>query len=274
MENAFFYLAEEVRKKEFGMHSDIVAAAKAFYKVVQASDSIKTILFKDQLYDEILKIKRLMSENKDSIIQSYHDKIFKNILKMSKPVLGITRIFGEFVKGMTYFKNEEYNLEKPVYHRLMSCGDGSLAFRRMYQQCKNDTSKRRIAKRRIETCYIERLIYDQLYKTQSLHFPSKGDDEKTQDEGHKNWLEQTKADFQTCFPNVDLQIELEYRGKYPINLKIERYKKNKLVSIERYTKDRYEDAYSIFVECSLDTFTDKKQKIQTFEKPRRYIRSH
>ena len=110
MENAFFYLAEEVRKKEFGMHSDIVAAAKAFYKVVQASDSIKTILFKDQLYDEILKIKRLMSENKDSIIQSYHDKIFKNILKMSKPVLGITRIFGEFVKGMTYFKNEEYGI--------------------------------------------------------------------------------------------------------------------------------------------------------------------
>ena len=274
MENAFFNLAEEVRKKEFGMHSDIATSAKAFYKVLQASDAIKTMLFKDSLYDEIPKIKRLMSENKDPIIQSYHDKIFKNTLKMSKPVLGITRIFGEFVKGITYFKQGEYNLEKPVYHRLMSCGDGNLAFRRIYQQCQNDSSKKRIAKRRIETCYIERLIYDHLYKTQSLHFPSKGDEEKTQDEGHKNWLEQTKEAFQTCFPTVELQIELEYRGKYPINLKIERYKKNKLVSIERFAKDRYEDTYSVFVECSLDTFTQKKQKIQTFEKPRRYIRSH
>jgi hypothetical protein len=193
---------------------------------------------------------------------------------MSKSAtLGITRIFGEFIKGITYFKDGEYNLDKPVYHRLMSCENRSAVFRSMYQQCNTTTSKKKIAKHRIETCYIERLIYDELYKNQRLHFPAKGDEERSQDEGHNSWLEQTKADFNSCFPNVDLKVKLEYNNVYPIKVTIMRYKNNTLVSIETYEKERYPNSYSIFVDCKLEQNKipkQIKQKLQTFYKLTRW----
>lgn len=226
LEDVFLSLAKEVRKKNIGMDSDIATTATRFFKVLNNSEYMQIILFHDSLYDEIEKITGLMSGFTD------HES------KMPKsPALRITRVFGEFIKGITYFKD---GVDKPAYYRLL-CGG------------------------RIETCYIESLIYDQLYKNQRIHC----------DEEYIAWLEQTKTKFNTCFPNVDLQVQLEFRGIYPIYIKIERYKKNKLVSIEIYAKDRYQDAYSVFVQCRLETFSQKhtkqiKQKIQTFVKPRRW----
>lgn len=270
LEIAFLNFAREVKKNEFKIDSDIPFFAKNLLKILKDSDNVKIMLFKDSLYDDILKIKYLLTESKDPSHRSYHDQIFKNYLKMTKSsVLGITKVFGEFVKGITYFEQGEYVLEKPVYHRLMSCGDG---LRNFYQQC-NGLSNKRIAKRRIETCYIERLIYNELYINQRLHFPTRGDDEMSQDEGHRVWLEQTKSDFNSCFPNVDLRVKLEYRGVYPIFVKIERYKHNRLVSIETYAKDRYQYLYSALVECNLQTYSPKaetKQKVQTFSKLERW----
>lgn len=163
-----------------------------------------------------------------------------------------------------------------MYHRLHSCGDGSDAFRKTFQQCIGKSNDKK-AKRRIDTCYTERLIYDQLYKQQQLFFPAKGDDEHTQDKGHANWLNQTFEDFQSCFPHVNIKVELGgWQGIYPTIVHITRLNHGNVASVETYTKEKYERNYSPGVQCRLRTFANSKPviktKIQTFYKKKNWIK--
>lgn len=74
----------------------------------------------------------------------------------------------------------------------------------------------------IERCYIERLIYDQIYKYYSpLHFPSKNES-PTQDEGHLFRMKLTYEDFKSCFPNTELTVSIEHEENTPIQATITR----------------------------------------------------
>jgi hypothetical protein len=70
LEDSFFNMASEVRKKNLGLHNDIPPKAKVFLKVLESSDPNRIILFKDENYDELLKIKRLMSEQIEPTVRS------------------------------------------------------------------------------------------------------------------------------------------------------------------------------------------------------------
>ena len=158
---------------------------------------------------------------------------------------------------------------QPIYHRLSSCGPGDKSFRDTYNRCETGGNKRKV-KKQIETCYIERLIYDELYKHQTLFIPSTPTDNRTQDQGHKNWLQQTFADFQTCFPNVVVKVEItEYQQHWPTSLVIVRIK-NGVETKEEYTRDITISPsglkqYDRFVNCKLITSDGlAKAKVQDF----------
>jgi hypothetical protein len=171
-------------------------------------------------------------------VTSYYDRIFRKIFHIGKRVpTYISRRFEEFVKGVTYLKFQT-TIEVPVYHRLHSCGPGTDAFRKEYQQCTPEMQRmqRDEIKRRIETCYVERLIYNELYKYYTLHFPLSGTEQLEQDEGHVHRLEVTKEDFRSCFPNIEVKVDIEYDMDWPVSLRIVRLLHGDIVSIEVYMK--------------------------------------
>ena len=112
LKNLFFEFLVEVRTKYFKVPCDSAifeAKAKAFLKEIvalQNTNPLHVTYLKEEFYDELLKVKHMLSDIKDNpIYRSFHDKIFKTALKISKSaVLGITLVFGEFIKGITYFK--------------------------------------------------------------------------------------------------------------------------------------------------------------------------
>ena len=186
---------------------------------------------------------------------------YRNIVESPETGLGwnargrptdTTRLFEEFIKGITYFFSEvDPTNPTPVYHRLFSCGPGDSAFRQVYQQCRapsdsdsaTASAARAEAAQRIQTCYTERLIYDALWRLTQVRSASDADPAVSheplpnQDAGHIFRLELTRADFQTCFPNTDLSVSLAMTPEgFPMSVSIARTARGRLVSVERYTK--------------------------------------
>ena len=227
--------------------------------------------FKNIHYEQLSKVYFTLKEVKnDNEIRSFLDRYFTTILDMKSKVPRATLIFEEFIQGITYFKRHD-DASQPVYHRLMSCGNGSDSFRRLHQQCQEimTRSGRNDIKTRIMTCYIERLIYDELFKEYSLKFNT---EVVEQDNGHKHRLELTNQDFKTCFPNINIEIVLEYDQHLPIKITIIKHLHNMISSIETYEKSiRFDDfqqkRYSSDVVCFKETNGKnniKYMKIQGF----------
>ena len=189
----------------------------------------------------------------------------------------ITRIFELFIQGITYFANQKPSTKKPIYHRLASCGNGTESFRQMYHQCTDHMSSktRSRVRRQIETCYIERLIYAEMYKHQTLFFPLLLTNTEKQDAGHEYRLKLTHLDFKTCFPTVEISVELaDFIGKWPTTCIITRKKDGKTTQ-EKYVKlvnNREVKSYGRFVDCTLTSGNNKtKYKVQSFDKVERWI---
>jgi hypothetical protein len=93
--------------------------------------------------------------------------------------------------------------------------------------------------KRIKNCYIERLIYEQMY-LKNIKFKLNTSSEYTQpiqDEAHTNWLKQTSEDFNTCYPDISIKVNLKYfKLTIPNYLMIRYYHKGKLVFVEEYYK--------------------------------------
>ena len=213
MEEAFWDFACGIRGCTLNIESleSISKSTMRFIRVLEKANYLEKATFKDRRYSNLLEIKYFLLKQKTPQARSIHDIIFRQHLKFGKaPPQNITRCFDEFVKGITYFASENTS-DIPSYHRLTSCGTGTDSFRKTYNQCTSTMGKTQLAKvkRQIQTCYLERLIYDDLYKKQTLFFPKRGDTSPTQDEGHVHWLEQTKRDYLTCFPNEDIKVSIE-----------------------------------------------------------------
>jgi hypothetical protein len=230
LDDAFWNFARDVKRCALDIvkFTDINDSIRTFINELEKTDYIQRTAFKDLRYDNLLKIKYYLVHAKQKTARSVHDKIFVNLLGFDKSTpLKITKIFDEFLKGITYFSTQTAPQKSPAYHRLSSCGTGTDAFRQAYNQCHQTMKKTKVAKvkKQIETCYIERLIYDDLYKKQTLFFPKKGDESPTQDDGHVHWLEQTKHDFQTCFPDVEINVSIEdFKDSMPLTLRIQKKK--------------------------------------------------
>ena len=118
------------------------------------------------------------------------------------------------------------------------------------------------------------VIYDELYKKQTLHFPNEGSSVHSQDDGHVNWLKNVQSDYKSCFPDTDIKVTIdEFDGIMPVSMLITMKKKGHEVLKERYVKKivhgelkRYDD----LVECYLEAKGSKKLKVQSFEKEERW----
>jgi len=86
----------------------------------------------------------------------------------------------------------------------------------------------------IETCYLERQIFDELYREFEMSYD--GTATPSQDEGHKHRLKLTKEDFKTCFPNIETIISIKYDQHMPVTITITKTRNGIFSSSETYTK--------------------------------------
>ena len=162
----------------------------------------------------------------------FSDSVLRNILQIHKNKnIDLSYIFEEFIKGITYFRYQQESKYSIIYHRLYSCGSKGTS--ENLKCTKTKYSKEH--KRKIETCYIERLIFDQLYREINFHFSVKGE-EMTQDKTHIERLEITKNIYQTCFPKQDIIVNIQFENRIPTRCNITRLKNNKIISEETYVK--------------------------------------
>lgn len=278
LDDAFWNFARDIKRCTLNIiditDPSINDSANVFINKLEQTEYIQRITFKDLRYDNLSRIKYHLAGLKSKQARSIHDKIFRKLLNFEKaPPLKITKQFDEFLKGITYFAFQIPPDKSPAYHRLSSCGSGTEAFRQAYNQCQKSMTKSKISrvKKQIETCYIERLIYDDLYKKQTLFFPTDGRSSPSQDVGHTHWLEQTKQDFLTCFPDVEIKVTIEeFDGTLPITLRI--YKKIGAHSTEEvYKKSLNAREYDPFVVGYLYRANRLiKMKVQTYDKRQKW----
>lgn len=296
MEKSFWDLQNAVRAYKVGHKNDfidILTFAEIFTQQLQTIPPQELIYFKDSVYDEIIQLKRFFLYNipNENRFRGLHDRIFSRYLQLNRQTSNISFVFEDLIKGITYF-SDQHDLSHPVpiYHRLLSCGPNrEPTFRDLYLKCRKGSSKikLRATQKRIERCYIERLIYNELYLNEQLSFPGSStwssplvstlltEAPRAQDDGHVHWLNETKNDFQTCFPETNIIVKLEnYVGFHPTKVTITRIRRNKVISTETYIKQVNLNGmrrYMLSVDCYRTLSKKMQVKFQRFEKRSKWI---
>lgn len=235
------------------MNNDLITFYKKLKSFMKLLDLVKDnhILihgFLDNKYDRLIQIKYFLLKLNSKNARSLHDKIFTNIFKLGKHTpLGVTRVFGEFVKGITFFSDEiENKLNIPIYHRAASCGDSSEDFRKKYLRCYQEDEPFIIEQKRqhIYKCYIERLIFDDMFIHSFTHFQDNINLPIEQNKGHKFQLTERANNFNSCFLSIKIKIELKYKDNFPITLIIYFLDNNgKIIQTELFERILHYDVY-------------------------------
>lgn len=221
------FLFEEVRKFEHGLGSidKIVNAANIFEDLLK--DKANCIRVRKKCSTLLCFLYEKLKKIDDMRICSFKDRIL--LTKMSaavkKQTSNVSYIFEEFIKGITYFKYEQEPVQ-PIYHRFSSCGPKT-------NNMSNVSLKDQ--KRNSETCYIERLIYDQLYTHLSFHFSTSGEP-SSQDSQHLDRLEKTKEEYQKLHKGLDLEVYVGFHENLPVNVTITKSKLGRKVVTDSYIK--------------------------------------
>jgi len=235
--------------------------------------------FTDTHYSLLNNIKYFLLGLNKRQSRSFHDIIFTNILKMNnRSPRNMTRIFTEFIKGITYFKNEDENKNHiPIYHRAASCGTSSNHFRNQYLKCysTNLPENIEIKKKHIFKCYLERMIYDHIYKYLTFNYqPGAVYVPLEQNEGHRFQLSERAHNFNSCFLGMKIDINILYDNFFPIILEIEYKIDDNIIKKETYEKfleiqnNLYGGiSYQNYVYYKCEENDNIIYKTQTFEHP-------
>lgn len=237
--NNFLEKLNEDKKKQ------IVNITNEFIKIIKNLKPNNILLqgLIDKNYTDLNKLKYILLGLKTSSARSCVDILFKNILHFdSNMPLGITITFENFIKGITYFSDEKENKNQiPIYHRAASCGNKRKNFRDLISQINISEEEK---KKHIFKCYLERLIYDDMYKHLTLHFPkNKNTQELTQNKGHLHQLNNRAQNYYNHFLGEDIKIELLYDNLFPSALNVFYLKNNQLQRTERFLKSTFIDDY-------------------------------
>lgn len=172
----------------------------------------------------------------------FRDRIFKNLLSSINVVNDrkkVTDLFDEFIKGITYFSNQQrFSTFQPAYHRDVSCS-------RKGEPNKKCTSLDKSNSSDIERCYIERLIYDEMWN----HMMN-----SQQNANHVNWLQDTKLAYTTCFPKTEIKVTItRFHENNPISVEIVRkvgtkLKKDIYTHLINTSSNRYFNSVNVYRE--------------------------
>jgi len=270
LENTFLNVAMECRKiqMQIGSVDKLIDCVQQLDGAFDAATNPDLVLFMDTFKAEIIRSKMVIENlaKKHPKLRSTHDRIFKNKLGLVGRIpRGITKLFEEFIKGITFFQvQQDHTNVVPIYHRFDSCGVGNTKHRTENLICAGTPGKAEIKRRRTTTnrCYIERLIFDALWKMETIN--------ETQDDKHVKRIELTKQDFQTCWGDQrDVCVHVDYMDNFPYKVYIENYYGKRLISSEVYTKTYVfsvggNKTYEAIVECLRTTGRKSYAKSQSF----------
>jgi hypothetical protein len=213
----------------------------SIYSFIREQAIPRTTSFEDYLREENKGSKKSMFRSMYTAarkkLTSLLEKIYKDQLKINVkrdgklPTL-CTPIFENFIIGITKFTDAKQERAFPSYHRSESCGpyEENQRFRQSNKNClKKNISTKEIQRRKAiaERCFLERLIYDEIYKQCCCHT-------ETQDKGHITAIKQSQEDYMGCYPGQDIKVHVEMHMNLPHTLVIEKYQNNKLVVTEKY----------------------------------------
>ena len=127
-----------------------------------------------------------------------------------------------FLRGITYFNNQPSH-EWPIYHRDASCGTKTKTYREKFEDAAKNPDKQKI----LETCYIERMVFDELHR----HYIGK------QDIRHEVERKRMEILWQDANPGQRIKIEIAYdENDDPVLLQIIRMKDPHHIEEELYMK--------------------------------------
>ena len=281
LESVLLDVSSKARSYSYGVHTNtdmLVSSLSSFDMAVRAANTMDRLLLVDVYGWEIYQIKRILQKVNNTIARTVCDQVITQLLMVTNNrIFNLSVIFENFIKGITYFhyQDEEAPPSGPIYHRLYSCDSADDAFKHTLICTKNQSKElKQKTKEKIETCYIERLIYDNLYKNLKFYATKSGEPPQ-QDKGHNDRLDMTKKDFNSCFPDIDIGIDVSFDHDIPVSVTITRRKKGLEISRETYHKpihdaplglrawQRYE--YDIMVDCMKTMGNVHYRKFQTFK---------
>ena len=135
----------------------------------------------------------------------------------------------------------------------------------------HDTERRQ----RIYNCYLERLIWDAIYKFETPHIPGTFGERHTQDDAHEQRLRITRDEFLSCFPNSELVVDVGCHPQ-PVSLVITFMHDDQVKYVEVYNRtvnfDRFGSwEYDLVVECHRTVKNKHYSKFQTFYNTSRWM---
>jgi hypothetical protein len=140
----------------------------------------------------------------------------------------VTRMFNEFIKGVTCFQGETpYNPNQPMYHRTSACSSRGSPNPECVPENSEDHQKEKEAA--LRKCYVERQVYDDVW-TRIMHV--------NQDIAHIQWLVDTEKAYRTCKPKSVLraQVGFDELTNVPYRLDVFEFDDGKLSVQEAYVK--------------------------------------
>ncbi len=226
-------------------------------------------------------------------LRSSYDRLYRVLPDGASRRAGasVTSIFTAFIRGVTFFSDQPLDATPrwqghPIYHRLASCGSGGADALECGPGMSRDA--RRATKARVDTCAIERLIYDALWGRMMPTASSTWNADSPQDAGHAHAVQTTLAFHASCFPGLRLDVEVAYHmheHDLPVRLSVRRWTRQRtgrapiLQSVETYDKEVHVDTngtllYTGFVRCT-KAYGDGSRtwtRVQTFDQhPRGWV---
>lgn len=267
---AFEHAATELRMHALGvgnlraLRASLVSLEGALHKATP----VDVAVLKDLHHAALLRARRELEDaaRSDPAMRGFLDRIFGNALRLShRSPANVTLMFGDLIRGITFFAEQgdcSGAIAFPAYHRLFSCGPGDDSYRTGRLVCHEDMSSSERNRRRpeIERCYIERLLYDAIYRHEALAPSLAGAAlgaraEASQDDGHLFRLDLTHNDFLSCFPGHDVTVDVAFQDGWPMRVTLARSVRGQLVTTDVFEKTLVPTAhgrlaYDAVVECT------------------------
>jgi hypothetical protein len=249
----------DVMKSLKPLETALGAAARDGSLEQVVADHGKTLLDVRNEVELLLQEPNVRSNNGGII--GFRDSVFEGLVPNIRPIQlqrRITRTFNEFVKGITYFAHQEvYAANQPVYHRHGACSPRGTDNHGCLPS--NTVNARKVKKADIETCYIERQIFDAIWThTQS-----------SQDYRHLEWLRKTRKAYESCHPDTMLTTSVCFDERnMPMSVTVEKDNGSDTVTEEYIKLVSPEGAYLDTVMC-VRTRTNgvAQRKVSSFAAP-------